>query len=66
MYIAIIDIDQSELEHGTRQAITIQDDNYNNTLFESVEQIREVANGHILQDFQWWAFNLDTGEAEEV
>lgn len=66
MLIAIIDQNQSEFEKGTRQALAITNHDGHIMSFNSVEEIREIAKDHILNGFQWWAFDMDTGEAEEV
>lgn len=65
MLIAIIDVDQREL-NGRRFPLVIEDENDKPATFESIDQIREFAHDHILNSCQWWAFDLDTGESEEV
>lgn len=65
MLTAIVDVDQSEVG-GHRQPFFITEPNGDVIKFDTVKEIRDLARDHSLNVFQWWAFDLDTGESEDV
>ncbi|UCE67348.1 MAG: hypothetical protein JSU85_04855 [Candidatus Zixiibacteriota bacterium] len=66
MLIAIIDRDQRDEKSDIRVPMVVEDEDGNVMTFESIEDIRDLCEDSLLNVFRWWAFDLDTGEAEEV
>ena len=60
LWIAIVDMDQPDV----RNIVVISEDEFACAEFASLEEIQELRNKHSLGVFEWWAFNVDTGEAE--
>ncbi len=61
MWIAIVDMDQP----GIRRAVVVTGEDDEIAMFSSPDEIREVQKIHQLNVFQWWFFNIDTGEVDE-
>lgn len=61
-YIIIVDMEQP----GRRGVVVFRDDNDDVAKFESISQIQSLHEQHPLRVFQWWAFNIATGESFAV
>jgi len=62
MYIAIVCYDNA---HGMPTAQVVEDDN-GMAIFTHLADIESLKTGHWLENAMWYAFDIETGEAEEV
>lgn len=59
MWIAIVDIKQSQ----RRCPAVLTDEDWTPASFESSDEIRQLKKEHALGAFDWWAFDMDTGDS---
>ena len=59
-WIAIVDMDQCP---DSRHVLTIQSDDNIIATYDDLDQIKMLHEVHSLGVFDWWAFDVNTGEA---
>lgn len=62
-WIAIVNMRQSS---GPRAIALLDDELDNVAMFISPDEISTLQKTHVLKHFEWWAFNVTTGEVEEL